>query len=356
MSKVFVAPGSYLPTRDAWGSLSQLSKRVPPQTLALVDAEVARLHPEPIAELQGRCKAFLALEAGERAKSVDRLSDVIAAGLAIPRSGTLLCVGGGTLGDLATVAAHLLKRGLSLIQVPSTLLAAVDSSVGGKGALHSGGAAPVKNALGVFHYAQESWLCPELFTTLSADQIREGRIEAFKMAATLSLALWKRYVRALPSLKTLIRDARRMKSAVCKKDPYEHQGFRGVLNFGHTFGHAIETVTDFSVSHGDAVGLGILCALDVGRVLNVTSDRVAASIEDFFVGRAGSGDRKALAKALGRTRPAEVKAILAADKKSTAQGELKMVLVPGLGRAVLRKVPEETWTRLLPYWQQGERP
>lgn len=350
------APGAYQPLRDRWGSFPKLAKRMPEQTLVIADARVARLHPNVWTAAASRARAIVRLTAGERAKNTATLERVLHAGLSLPRSGAVVCIGGGTLGDLATVAAHLIKRGLKLIHVPSTLLAAVDSSVGGKGALHSGGARPIKNAIGVFHYPDECWLCPELFTTLSERQLREGAIEAWKMIACLSAPLWRRYRRARPPLEQLIKDARRLKARVCDEDPYEHEGVRRILNFGHTFGHAIESVTEFHVSHGDAVGLGMLCALDVGRRMGVTSEALAAEIEAGILEGAGILGRAALGQALQQARASQLETILASDKKAGARGELRMVLLAALGRAEVLAVPPELWKALLPAWQRGTLP
>lgn len=350
------APGSYRPLVDHWGAFPKLAaEHMPSPSLLLIDARVAKLHPKVARAAEKAADQVVALRAGERAKSVDSLDRLVRAGLTLPRSGALVCVGGGTLGDLATVAAHLLKRGVRLIHVPSTLLAAVDSSVGGKGALHAG-TPPVKNALGVFHYPDACWVCPELFQTLSPRQLREGAIEAWKMVACVSEPLWHQYREQPPSLEHLVRDARALKADVCEKDPYEIEGLRRVLNFGHTFGHVIESVTHFGVSHGDAVGLGMLCALDVGRALGVTDEVVAVEVEEGLHEGPGVLGRKALAKALAKARLPEVDALLAADKKAGAKGELKMVLLRGLGDAPVLPVSGALWRELWPFWIEGKRP
>ena len=266
-------------------------------------------------------------------------------------------MGGGTVGDLSTVAAHLLKRGVKLIHMPTTLLAAVDSSQGGKGALDvHAGRHPVKNAAGVFHYPFECWLGEELFTSLSAAQLREGGIEAWKMVACLDAALWSRYRAAPPPLPQLVRDARRLKADVCEKDPYEQGGLRRVLNFGHTFGHVLESLSGLALAHGDAVGLGIYCALDVGRRVGVTSDPLAREVERGFEEGPGLLGRDGLAKALGRWAAPRLAELLGADKKATRAGELQMVLLAQLGAAVVQAVPAQAWRSLLEAWRSGARP
>ena len=353
-----LAPGAWVPLREVWGSVDSFRDRFPERALVLVDARVARLHPAVRSLLRaGRPLVTLTLRAGERAKSVAGLARVLARATSIPRSGTLVCIGGGTLGDLATVAAHLHKRGIRLIQVPSTLLAAVDSSVGGKGALHVGsGDLHLKNAAGVFHYAAETWICPELYQTLSGKQRREGAIEAWKMVACVDERLWERWCSRRPSLRELIVRSRALKAAVCAEDPYEQTALRSVLNFGHTFGHALESVSRFRLSHGEAVGLGILCALDVGRVLGVTEVDVARDVERAFSQEVGAMGREGLAWWLRRASAASIGKFLQADKKAGGGGELRMVLLRQPGGAVVNQVPGAVWRRLFGSWKRGRTP
>jgi 3-dehydroquinate synthase len=354
----FLHPGAYKPAADHWGSFSQLSKRLPEGSVAVVDRTVARLHPGLIPALQARSpRAIVQITGGEKAKNFASLEKVLAGGLALPRSGTLVAVGGGTLGDVATVAAHLLKRGVRLVQVPTTLLAAVDSSLGGKGAVDlTLRGRVVKNPAGVFHYAEEAWICPELFSTLSDSQRREGAIEAWKMVLSLDGPLFRRYVRNAPALDKLVKDARRLKESVCAQDPYEQTGLRRVLNFGHTFGHVLESLSRFKLSHGDAVGLGMLCALDTGRALGVTPAPVAEQAEQALYRGAGVLGRERIAALLRREPLGDVVELLAADKKAGKAGELRMVLLTGIGAFEVRDVSEATWRNLWPSWKQGLRP
>lgn len=354
----FFPPGAYRPPADRWGPFPKLAAKLPEGSVAVVDRTVARLHPGLIPALQARKpRALIQFTGGERAKSFESLQKILAAGIDLPRSGTLVAVGGGTVGDVATVAAHLLKRGVRLVQVPTTLLAAVDSSLGGKGAVDlTVRGRVVKNPVGVFHYAEETWLCPELFATLSETQLREGALEAWKMAASLDGALFRRYARKAPSLERLVKDARGLKERVCAQDPYEQTGLRRVLNFGHSFGHVLESLSRFKLSHGDAVGLGMLCALDVGRHLGVTPPEVAREVEDALVLGPGVLGRQRIAALTKRAALRDVNALLSADKKAGAKGELRMVLLTDVGAHVVREAPESDWRALWPAWTRGVRP
>lgn len=354
-----VSPGGYQPLRDRWGSFTELVGALSDRSLVLVDRRVASLHPIVSRGLRkAKSKNVLSLIASERLKSLATLQTILAASVSVPRSGTLLAIGGGTVGDVATVAAHLIKRGIRLIQVPTTLLAAVDSSVGGKGAVHvrAPGDRWVKNGAGVFHYPSESWLCPEFFDTLTPRQLREGAVEAWKMAVSLDASFWRRLTSKSLTTVQMIRNARALKDDICFRDPYERVGIRQILNFGHTFGHVLESVTDFQLSHGDSVGLGILCALDVGRLLGHTPLALAQSVESALLDVLGILGRDRLQKALARESADSVKALLLADKKVNASGQITMIVLRRIALTKTVSVPDRVWRHCLKYWRRGERP
>ncbi len=337
------APGAWQPVIDHWGPFSERS--IPPQSVIIADARVLHLHQKLLQLLKGH--AVVPLTAGEPTKSLATLSTLAAKTLSVGRQATVIALGGGTIGDVTTVFAHLLKRGVRLIQVPSTLLAAVDSSVGGKGAVNVGA---VKNGLGVFHYPHESWLCPELFTTLSAAQRREGRLEAYKMALG-DAKRWAAWALRPPDDQALITQSRALKATICARDPYERTGERTVLNFGHTFGHVIEAVTRHRVRHGEAVGLGMLCALDVGVAMGITSPGVAQTVEALLPNAPGA--RQRLARVMRGTTTSRVSQLLAADKKGSSEGAVRMVLLNKPGRWSVDPVAPKVWSRLFEQWSDG---
>ncbi len=347
-------PGAHLPVSDRWGAFKEFESALESPFAVIIDRRVASLHPGLLRALSRRRPvAMLQLAAGERTKSLRVLERVLASLSALPRTGTLVAVGGGTIGDLATVAAHVHKRGVRLVHVPTTLLAAVDSSVGGKGAVNVGA---VKNGAGVFHYAEESWLFPKVFSTLSEVQLREGAIEAWKMAVCLSPETWKDWRSGAPDLEALIKTSRSLKSQTCERDPYEQRGLRQVLNFGHTFGHVIESVSGFRIRHGDAVGLGMLCALDVGRVMGTTPAQVAADLEEALVAGPGVLGRRALSKVMLKATKGELERLLGADKKNERAGATRMVLLEEIGRWRLEDVTGSVWRPLFRAWRRGVRP
>lgn len=357
MSTRAEAPGAYTPCVDRWARFDALAEGLPSGALCVVDERVAALHPHVLASLSARSPLDVVhLKAHERIKGLRTLEELCGRAHLLPRSGTLVCVGGGTLGDLCTVAAHLIKRGVRLIQVPTTLLAAVDSSLGGKGAVHArSGGHTVKNALGAFHYAAEAWLCEELLATLEPAQRREGAVEAWKKFICLDPARVASFRTHPPTERALVESARALKESVCARDPYDLLGTRRVLNFGHTFGHAVESVTHFRVRHGEAVGLGILCALDVGRAVGITSEPLAADVENLLEDVAGV-KRRGLRSALGKASADDVAGVVAADKKGADAGGVTMVLLRALGSTEARRVTRAEWEPLLSAWSEGRRP
>lgn len=346
----FAPPGTYVPCHDAWLPFADAWARLRQPALVVADARVLRLHPHVGATIRGT--PYVALRAGEGVKSLRTLQRLAQASLQLPRDATVVAIGGGTIGDVATVFAHLHKRGTRLIHVPTTVLAAVDSSVGGKGAVNVGA---VKNALGVFHAPLEGWLCPELFTTLKPAQHREGEAEAWKMALTLDVHVWKRWEQRAPDLQAMISTSRRLKSAVCQEDPYEQTGRRAVLNFGHTLGHVIESLTRYRVRHGEAVALGMLCALDVGRAVGVTPPAVAEAVEAAlpFNQRARERLHNVLSSSAST---AAVRTLLRSDKKGASTTHTRFVLLKEPGLCELLDVSHRDWEPLLTCWKKGKRP
>lgn len=343
-----VSPGAFQPHVALWEPFPRLAARfLQDDLLVVADERVLGLHPAVRRALRGRPVA--ALRAGERTKSLATVEKLAKKSLQVSRQGLVVALGGGTIGDVSVVFAHLLKRGVTLVQVPSTLLAAVDSSIGGKGAVNVG---RVKNALGAFHFPHRVWICRELFETLSEAQRREGRIEAWKVAL-LDDKLWARWIARAPDDDELIREAQRLKAEICEADPYERLGVRTSLNLGHTFGHVIEEVTGFRVRHGEAVGLGLLCALDVSVSLGLMKPAVAKEIEAAFPQAAAP--RRRLASAFDGVASREVEGLLRSDKKGGATG-VNMVLLGRPGVSAVWPVPPKLWRSLFASWKRGVVP
>lgn len=209
-------------SRERWvtaGELRELCSR--DDDAVIVDRKVARLH-------RLECPSAIRLTAGESAKSFGTLKRLCLAVSERRLAGArrVVAVGGGTVGDVAALAAHMVRRGMPLVHVPTTLLAAVDSSIGGKAAINSPGGG--KNVFGAFHFAGECLLCEEIWTTLSPQQHRDGLVEALKMAVCLDAGLAGRWRSDPPGTREMVTEGRRLKAAARRtEDLFTELGLPG---------------------------------------------------------------------------------------------------------------------------------
>jgi shikimate kinase/3-dehydroquinate synthase len=188
----------------------------------------------------------------------------------------VLALGGGVVGDLAGLCAALYQRGVPVVQVPTTLVAQVDSSLGGKTAvdLPEG-----KNYAGIYHQPSAVRMDPSVLGTLPAEEVAAGWAEVIKTALIAGGPLWQRVRRRAPLDAPLILACARTKLAVVAEDERDG-GRRQVLNLGHTVGHAIETATGYArYRHGEAVALGLLAALTLSGQPDLREE-VAALLEE----------------------------------------------------------------------------
>jgi 3-dehydroquinate synthase len=209
-------------------------------------------------------------EASESIKSLDAAPGLIEQirSSGANRETQFVAVGGGVIQDLSAFAASIYMRGVPWIYIPTTILGMVDSCIGGKSSINVG---PYKNLVGTFHPPQTVIVDPTLARTLPLDQQASGLIEAAKICFCRSSESFQSYLACNPhpgmdtaALSTLISHSLRAKKWFIEIDEFD-QNERLLLNFGHTFGHAIEGASNYGISHGIAVGLGILCALTFAR-------------------------------------------------------------------------------------------
>lgn len=264
------------------------------------------------------------------------------------RDCTLIALGGGVVGDLAGFAAATYQRGVQYIQVPTTLLAQVDSSVGGKTAINH----PLgKNMIGAFHQPRLVISDMDTLKTLPERELRAGLAEVIKHGLIRDVAFFGWLEENIEPL--LARDPEALSHAVIRSvqikaeivgQDERESGLRQLLNFGHTFGHAIEAGLGFGVwLHGEAVAAGMIMAADLSRQLGSLSEADAARIRT-LLGRAGL---PVATSAIGAQR---MQQLMSVDKKARA-GRVPFVVLERLGAAVLRTdVPpaaiEHTLSRL----------
>jgi shikimate kinase / 3-dehydroquinate synthase len=212
----------------------------------VVDEHVLELHAPPVdAPLH-------TVPRGEAAKTVET-AERLWQELRLDRGGTLVAFGGGATTDVAGFVAATYMRGVDWIAVPTTLVGQVDAAIGGKTAIDLRAA---KNLVGAFHWPIETLIDPSFLTTLPEEERRAGLAEVVKTGLLAGEPLWE-----LADTE-LVRRCAAYKTALCLRDPYD-LGPRRMLNLGHTFAHALEAASEYSLPHGDAVALGLLAALRI---------------------------------------------------------------------------------------------
>jgi 3-dehydroquinate synthase len=303
------------------------------QVLVISDTTVAPLYAARLrAALEGCQIVEVVLPVGETSKSLANLSrvwDVLMANR-FGRDATVIALGGGVVGDLSGFAAACYQRGIDFVQVPTTLLADVDSSVGGKTAInHPGG----KNMIGAFHQPRAVIADVSLLTTLPERELCAGLAEVIKYGLICDVPFFDWLEARMPQLRARDPDVMidaihrccEIKADIVGRDERE-TGERALLNFGHTFGHAIEAATGYREwLHGEAVGAGMRIAVSMSQRLGLIGADDVRRIERVLV--AGGLDRPA-----PRCGAAQALEFMSVDKKVKA-GRIRLILLHGIGRA-----------------------
>ena len=264
--------------------------------------------------------------AGEASKNLATLADILnALGQAgLSRSDLVVALGGGVTGDMAGFAAAIYTRGIRFVQIPTTLLAAVDSSVGGKTAVDM----PFgKNMVGAFHQPSLVITDTDVLRDLPAEQLSNGCAEAIKCGVLNDPALFKTLSGGdwLDEIEAVVERCVAYKRDVVAGDEFD-TGSRALLNLGHTFGHAIEVCSNLTLLHGQAVGIGTLMAAAVAKCPEDMILKIAACLRANGLPTHCGSPASALAKA-------------ALNDKKRAGGSITLVLPEAIGRCRLEKVP-----------------
>jgi 3-dehydroquinate synthase len=306
------------------------------RVLVISNDTVAALHGERLRAALARAGHVgeCVLPDGERWKNLETMARIFDAAIdhGCARDCWFVALGGGVVGDMAGFAAATWQRGVRLIQVPTTLLAQVDSSVGGKtGVNHPRG----KNMIGAFHQPRAVIADTDTLSTLDDRQFRAGLAEVIKYGlirdgdffAWLEAELDAVLAREPAALAHIIEQSCRNKAEVVAEDERE-TGVRALLNLGHTFGHAIETATGYDTwLHGEAIAAGMCMAARlstrIGWLTQTECDRVEALFQRVPL--------PTQPPAIGGTRMRE---LMQSDKK-TLGGRMRLILLEGVGRAVI---------------------
>ena len=307
----------------------------------VTDEVVAPLYLESVRKaLEGARITEIVVPKGEQEKSWQTLNQVFDALLKARcgRDTLVVALGGGVVGDLAGFAAAVYQRGVAFVQVPTTLLAQVDSSVGGKTAINH---ALGKNMIGAFHQPCAVVADVAVLDTLPDRELRAGLAEVIKHAVALDVPFMEWLEKNIEKLLARERDAlvyavRRcceLKAGIVASDERE-AGVRALLNFGHTFGHAIEAGAGYGTwLHGEAIAAGMVMGAELSMRLGLIG-RVEVERLRKLIARAGLPVKGPV------LAPEKLMALMALDKKA-AQGKVRFVLLEGIGRAALRGGLEE---------------
>ena len=303
--------------------------------VVIADDRVAALYGGEVVErlngagLAAELLTFPAGEANKNRASWARLSDEMFA-LGCGRDTVVLALGGGVTGDLAGFVAGTFMRGVPLVQLPTSLLAMIDSSVGGKTGVDTPAG---KNLIGVFLQPRLVAADTDVLATLPPEELRAGLVEAVKHGAIADAEYFSFIERELDAILALRRDAVewlvtrsvQIKADVVARDEKEG-GPRKTLNFGHTIGHAVEALSGFELLHGEAIAVGMVYEAAVGERLGITREGTAERLRALL-------DRMRMPTTIPATMPIdEVVAATRSDKKAR-EGRVEYSLIEEIGRA-----------------------
>lgn len=264
------------------------------RVIIITDKNVAKLHLKKLIRSLKRQKIlvkYIVLPAGEKTKNVFYLNKLLEEiiKLGVDRKDTLIALGGGVVGDITGLAASILLRGINYIQIPTSLLAQVDSSVGGKTGINSKNA---KNLIGTFLQPKAVIIDVLTLKTLSKRQLKCGYAEIVKYSLIddKRFFTWlekngKKIIEGNSGMQVeAIKRSCLKKAKIVQLDEKEH-GIRSLLNLGHTFGHALESVSQYSSSllHGEAVSIGIILAFKFSQKKKLLKEKTTKTVENHFM-------------------------------------------------------------------------
>ncbi|WP_354193200.1 3-dehydroquinate synthase [Aquamicrobium terrae] len=328
---------------------AEIGRRLPGIRAAIVtDENVAQRHLEMLKtglDRGGIASSTIVLPAGEKTKSFAALQEVVDGVLAarLERGDAVIAFGGGVIGDLAGFAAGIVRRGMNFVQMPTSLLAQVDSSVGGKTGINS---ARGKNLIGVFHQPKLVLADTAVLDTLPIREFRAGYAEVAKYGlidrpdffAWLE-ANWQEVFAGGPARIEAIAQSCRAKADVVARDEFE-TGDRALLNLGHTFGHALEAAVAYDgarLVHGEGVAIGMALAHRFSARMNLASPDDAARVEAHLK---AVGLPWRMADVPGGLPDADALLSFIAQDKKVSRGALTFILTRGIGQSfIARDVP-----------------
>lgn len=318
--------------------LNNLKKYLPDRKIFFIsDTNVSKIYLKEliyILKKENFTVESFAFKAGEQSKNINTLVDIYnyALKVGIDRKFAVAALGGGVVGDVSGLFASTYMRGLDFIQIPTSLLAMVDSSIGGKTGidLEMG-----KNVVGTFYQPKFVYVNSKFLETLKPEHIKNGMGEVIKYAITFSSKFFKELNTILnksiinkQDFDKLIYESCKFKAKIVEEDEKEKKGVRELLNFGHTFGHALETVTEYKkFLHGEAVVTGMLFVAQLANKIKFCDNRTIQKIKE-IIANAGFDDNINL-----KINADKLLNIMKKDKKSVSK-KIRFVLPKEIGKAV----------------------
>lgn len=265
--------GSY---QVSYCSLFEAVSAIPSDCIWITDANVARIYRDRL----DRSARVLVVPPGESSKSTERWSELQSqlASAGATRRTTVVALGGGVVGDLAGFVAAAYMRGIPFIQIPTSLLAQVDSSVGGKVGIDL---PEGKNLVGAFYPPKQVFICDEMLDTLPDRDYANGMAEVWKSGFILDSGLVDLLRTRQIERGEMVQRCVELKRRVVEEDEFETLGVRAKLNFGHTVGHAIEKLTGYGpVLHGEAISIGMIAEAALGEAIGLSPTGTRTFVEE----------------------------------------------------------------------------
>ncbi|MDO5345977.1 MAG: 3-dehydroquinate synthase [Lachnospiraceae bacterium] len=324
---------------DSFANLTERMKELDPfqrRICIVTDSNVLPLYGEEVVRLLKDCCreiSIYAIPAGEEHKNLNEIQRIYEHLILhkLDRQDILVALGGGVTGDMTGFAAATYLRGIRFVQIPTTLLAQVDSSIGGKTGVDFD---QFKNMVGAFHQPSLVYMNIGSLSTLSEEQFSCGMGEVLKHGLIRNADYYEWVIDHMSEIEErdrdvlfhMVEESCRIKRSVVEQDPTE-KGDRALLNFGHTIGHAIEKMKDFRLLHGQCVALGCIAAAHISWKRGLLSEEEFYEIRDMNVGFG-------LPISFDHLKSEDVVEATKHDKKM-ASGQIKFVLLKGIGKAYI---------------------
>lgn len=318
------------------------SARLGGKVMIITDSNVSKFYLDVCIDELGETGAEVCsyvFEAGEKSKTLNTVQEIYRQLIAMrfDRNSTIIALGGGVVGDITGFAAATFMRGINFVQIPTSLLAQADSSIGGKTGVDFEGS---KNMVGAFYQPRFVYINVKTLSTLPVRELSSGLAEVIKHGLILNAEFYdylnynmdKIFRFDENTLQYVTKMNCSIKKSVVEQDERE-DGLRAILNFGHTIGHAVESVSEFSLLHGECVAIGISAAFRLAVKLGMVSKDMAEMVDDTL-------KAAGLPVRISGMDPDEIYSMMLHDKKAR-DGKLSFILPKGIGEVISCNIDDE---------------